>query len=135
LKINGGDKSKKLSEIDSGCYQLKIKIKQNISLKIGALGICSFPKGEYVYTGSAMRNLSKRIARHQSKEKKLHWHIDYLLAHSEVELVEVVSYPSEIKEECFYNQILINKKAEVPVKGFGSSDCKNCPAHLLKIKI
>ena len=80
-----------------------------------------------------MRNFSKRIARHQRKEKKLRWHIDYLLSHSEVELVEVVVYPSEIKEECFYNQKLINKKAEVPVKGFGSSDCRECPAHLVKI--
>ena len=124
-----------MSGIDSGCYQLKIKIKQNISLKIGALGKRSFPKGDYVYTGSAMKNLSKRIARHQSKEKKLHWHIDYLLAHPKVELVEVVSYPSEIREECRYNQIMIKKKAEIPVLGFGSSDCKKCPSHLLKIKI
>lgn len=121
-----------MSELDSGCYQLKIKIKQNITLKIGALGMCNFSKGEYVYTGSAMKNLGKRIARHQRKEKKLRWHIDYLLAHSEVELIEIISYPSEIKEECHYNQMLINKKAEVPVKGFGSSDCRICPAHLVK---
>lgn len=122
-------------ELDSGCYQLKIKIKQNITLKIGALGLCEFSKGDYVYTGSAMKNLSKRIARHQRKEKKLRWHIDYLLSHPEVELVEVVSYPSEIKEECFYNQLLLNEKAEVHVKGFGSSDCKKCPSHLVKIVI
>lgn len=119
--------------MDSGCYQLKIKIKQNITLKIGALGVFKLPKGDYVYTGSAMKNLSKRIARHQRKEKKLRWHIDYLLSHSEVELVEVVSYPSETKEECFYNQRLINEKAEVPVKGFGSSDCKECSSHLVKV--
>lgn len=127
-------KTKFLQMTNSGCYQLKIKITQNITLQIGALGLCSFPKGDYIYTGSAMKNLSKRIARHQRKDKKLHWHIDYLLAHSEVELVEVVSYPSEIKEECQYNQQLINKKAEIPVLGFGSSDCRKCPAHLLKFK-
>lgn len=79
-----------------------------------------------------MRNLSKRIARHQRKEKKLRWHIDYLLSHPEVELIEVISYPSKIKEECFYNQLLLNEKAEVSVKGFGSSDCRECPSHLLK---
>jgi len=82
-----------LSAIDSGCYQLKIKIKQNISLQIGALGVCNFPKGDYVYTGSAMRNLTQRVARHRRKNKKLHWHIDYLLTHPEVELVDVISYP------------------------------------------
>jgi sugar fermentation stimulation protein A len=123
-----------LTELNSGCYQLKIKIKQNITLKIGALGLYEFSKGDYVYTGSAMKSLSKRIARHKRKEKKLHWHIDYLLNHPKVELVEIVSYPSEMKEECFYNRRLINEKAEIPVKGFGSSDCKKCPAHLLKIK-
>lgn len=118
---------------DSGCYQLKIKIKQNITLKIGALGECGFPKGDYIYTGSAMKNLGKRIARHRRKDKKLWWHIDYLLAHPAVELSEIGVYPSEIKEECRYNQILLNEKAEVPVLGFGSSDCKICPSHLLKI--
>lgn len=124
-----------MSELDSGCYQLKINIKQNITLQIGALGVCNFSKGDYVYTGSAMKNLAKRIARHKRKKKKLRWHIDYLLNHPAVELVDVVSYPSKIKEECQYNQKLINEKAEIPVKGFGSSDCKKCPAHLLKIKI
>lgn len=120
--------------MNSGCYQLKIKIKQNITLKIGALGLCSFPKGDYIYTGSAMKNLKARIARHRRKEKKLRWHIDYLLNHPEVELLEVAVYPSAIKEECRYNQLLFNEKAEVPVKGFGSSDCKNCPSHLLMQK-
>ncbi|HRH43709.1 MAG TPA: GIY-YIG nuclease family protein [Pyrinomonadaceae bacterium] len=119
--------------MNSGCYQLKIEIKKDLTLKIGALGICHFKKGNYVYTGSAMKNLSQRIARHQSTDKKLHWHIDYLLANSEVELKKVVSYPSEIKEECQYNQRLISKGAEALILGFGSSDCKICPSHLVKI--
>lgn len=119
--------------MNSGCYQLKIKINKNLTLKIGALGICHFAKGNYVYTGSAMKNLSQRLARHQSTDKKLHWHIDYLLANQEVKLVEVVSYPSEIEEECQHNQRLINEGAETPILGFGSSDCKVCPSHLVKI--
>lgn len=119
--------------MDSGCYQLKIKIKKNISIKVGALGICSFAAGNYVYTGSAMKKMSRRIARHQRKEKKLHWHIDYLLAHQEVDLIEIVSYPSLIKEECKYNQTLLGKGGKTPVLGFGSSDCRTCPAHLIKV--
>lgn len=95
--------------------------------------MCSFPKGDYIYTGSAMKNLDKRIALHRRKDTNLRWHIDYLLAHADVELPEIVVYPSEIKEECDYNQLLLNEKAEVPVLGFGSSDCKNCPSHLLRI--
>ncbi len=119
--------------MDSGCYQLKIKIKKNISLKIGALNLCRFKKGDYIYTGSAMKNLGRRIARHQRKDKKLHWHIDYLLAHQEVILSEAICYPSKIKEECHYNQLLLKGGAEVPILGFGSSDCRICRAHLVKV--
>lgn len=80
-----------------------------------------------------MKNLSQRIARHQSKEKKLHWHIDYFLADKEVELIGIISHPSENREECLYNQRLINDGAEVVILGFGSSDCKDCASHLVKI--
>lgn len=120
--------------MDSGCYQLKIEIAENISLKIGALGICSFEKGIYVYTGSAMKNLSKRVARHKRTEKKLHWHIDHLLAHPSVEIIKVEIHPSELKEECFHNQKLLDSGAKTIVSKFGSSDCKTCPAHFLKIE-
>lgn len=119
--------------MDSGCYQLKITIKKDISLKIGALGVCGFKRGEYIYTGSAMKNLKKRIERHQSKNKKLHWHIDYLLTNPNVKISEVAVYPSETKEECKYNQLLLGKKAKTAIVGFGSSDCKVCPSHLLKV--
>ncbi|HQU85032.1 MAG TPA: GIY-YIG nuclease family protein [Pyrinomonadaceae bacterium] len=120
--------------MDSGCYQLKIRINEDVSIEIGALGVCEFEQGNYVYTGSAMRNLSKRIARHKRKDKQLHWHIDYLLAHPSVELNDVVSYISDQKEECFYNRKLLESGAKAVVAKFGSSDCKTCPAHLLKIE-
>jgi len=119
--------------MDSGCYQLEIKIKENIALGIGALGLCAFERGIYVYTGSAMKNLGKRVARHRRKNKKIRWHIDYLLAHPSVELADVKIYPSEIKEECLYNQKKLHEGAKVPVAKFGSSDCRQCPSHLLKI--
>jgi sugar fermentation stimulation protein A len=80
-----------------------------------------------------MKNLRQRIVRHKRKDKKLHWHIDYLLAHPEVDLLETITYPSEIKEECIYNQLLIKNRAEIPVLGFGSSDCKKCPSHLVRV--
>lgn len=118
---------------DSGCYQLKIRIKSELEIEIGALGKCRFEKGEYVYTGSAMKNLEKRVARHRRKDKKTHWHIDYLLAHAQVELSEALCHPSASREECLYNQQLLIAGAKVPVKGFGSSDCRICPSHLVRI--
>jgi Uri superfamily endonuclease len=120
--------------MNSGCYQIRIKVSKNISLNIGALGLCSFHKGYYIYTGSALKNLYQRVDRHKRINKKMHWHIDYLLAHPSVQLIDVITHPSEIREECFYNQQLINQGAEVPVKGFGSSDCKVCLSHLLKVE-
>jgi len=122
-----------VKQTDSGCYQLKIEVKKNVSIEIGALGLCRFQRGFYVYTGSAMKNLSKRIARHQSEEKKMHWHIDYLLAHPSATIVAVAIHPSATKEECLYNQSLLGEGAESVVKNFGSSDCRVCPSHLLKI--
>ena len=119
--------------MDSGCYQLMIQISSAIELQIGSLGLVHFEAGKYVYTGSAMKNLAKRIARHESSEKKLRWHIDYLLAHDRVELIGVRRHFSTQREECLYNTKLINKGASVPVRGFGSSDCRKCDAHLLRI--
>ncbi len=120
--------------MNSGAYQLYIRIDRDIELQIGKLGFFKFPEGEYIYTGSAMRNLSQRIARHQRKEKKIKWHIDYLLNNENVSITEIKIYESETKDECKINQDTIEKyKAQIPVKKFGSSDCIKCISHLLRI--
>ena len=120
--------------MDSGCYRLHIKISRDIKVIVGALGQCSIPKGNYIYTGSALKNLSKRVERHYRKDKKLHWHIDYLTINRfvKIDYIELI-YTSE-KIECELNlQLFSDYNVSVPVKGFGSSDCKCCPAHLVKI--
>lgn len=86
-----------------------------------------------------MNNLEKRVQRHinTATNKNLEnsrWHIDYLLSDSNVEIIKTDKFPSKIKEECERNQQILNRKnATVPIKGFGSSDCRQCPAHLIKI--
>ena len=67
-------------------YQLFIKIVEEINLKVGKLGRFIFPAGYYVYTGSAKKNIDKRIERHLAKKKKLHWHVDYLLNNDAVKI-------------------------------------------------
>ena len=52
-------------------YQLFINVPKEIDLKIGKLGIYLFPVGSYVYTGSAKKNINKRIKRHLSKKKSI----------------------------------------------------------------
>ena len=61
-------------------YQLAIRIGRPIRIRVGRLGEFEFPAGRYVYTGSARRGLEARVRRHLSRAKRLHWHIDYLLA-------------------------------------------------------
>ncbi|HID46778.1 MAG TPA: GIY-YIG nuclease family protein [Chromatiaceae bacterium] len=109
-------------------YQLHIRLHQNIQIVAGALGSCNFVAGDYVYTGSAKRNLAARIRRHLAEEKKLRWHIDYLLAHP---AAEIVSVETSAIPECQWNQQL---PGVVPVRGFGASDChRHCGSHLKKI--
>ena len=43
-------------------YQLFIEVAVPLRLTVGRLGCFDFPAGEYVYTGSARRNLEARIA-------------------------------------------------------------------------
>jgi hypothetical protein len=57
-------------------YQLWIALRRPLDIEVGRLGVCRFPAGVYVYTGSAKRNLEARIARHCRKDKTLRWHID-----------------------------------------------------------
>lgn len=109
-------------------YQLHIALDQAIAIKVGALGIVSLPAGDYVYTGSARRNLEARIARHLRKDKPLRWHIDYLLASPAAQVVHV---ERGSRAECLWNQAT---PGEIPVPGFGASDCRHgCGAHLKRL--
>ena len=65
------------------------------------------------------------IGRLQRADKKLRWHIDYLLAARGVRITKIVR---SRREECELNQ---GSRGEVVVPGFGASDCKaGCGAHL-----
>ena len=70
-------------------YQLKIKLNKKIKLRIGKLGEFLLKKGIYIYTGSAKKNIDSRIKRHLCNKKKLHWHIDYLLASEQTNIIKV----------------------------------------------
>ena len=107
-------------------YQLFINVTKEIDLIIGKLGRFIFPIGSYVYTGSAKTNIDKRIERHLCKEKKLHWHIDYLLNNDAVKIIDIKK--SEMIE-CSLNKKTYGK---IIIKGFGSSDCNLCCGSHLK---
>ena len=83
-----------------GIYCLLIDVKRDSLIGVGSLGKLFFRKGSYVYVGSALNNLQKRIARHCRKEKKKHWHIDYLLASRMTAVKKVYLKETNKREEC-----------------------------------
>ena len=109
-----------------------IVVPKQRSIRVGKLGKFLFLKGTYLYTGSAMAGLRRRIARHLRKRKKLHWHIDYLLNGSGVAINGVMIHRSSTRQECLHNKRIFRLPGvRVTVPGFGSSDCRaNCPSHL-----
>ena len=106
-------------------YQLHIRLAAARELAVGRLGLFRFPAGLYLYTGSAKRNMEARIRRHCSKEKRLRWHIDYLLAAPGAEVTEVRTYT---EPECSLNR---RTAGQIIVPGFAASDCSmGCGSHL-----
>lgn len=109
-------------------YQLLIEVTASVCVSIGRLGVFYFPAGRYIYTGSATRNFEARVRRHLAKEKKMRWHIDYLLAAPGVSVVEVVR---SVEVECAVNQ---GTAGEILIPRFGASDCKSgCGSHLKRL--
>lgn len=121
--------------LEKGVYSLILYTSKDTTLKIGDFGIHRFPKGYYVYTGSALgkgaSSLGGRVARHLIKKKKLFWHIDYLLSSQNVAIKTVIFTPTNKRLECKINEC-IKGKGTVPITNFGASDCKgNCGSHLM----
>ena len=118
--------------INSGAYQLMLRLDQDTVIHIGALGERKFSAGVYVYTGRASRYLGRRLRRHLSKEKSLRWHIDYLLQYAHIFSIRI--FPFAAGEECAINDETLSKShCSIPVLGFGSSDC-SCRSHLLQVE-
>lgn len=110
-----------------GTYCVIIHLKADNTIDVGKLGSINFKKGYYVYVGSALNSLESRLKRHLSSNKKLFWHVDYLLTNSNAEIDEIVFTVDDGKWECYLaNEI---SKEGMPIKGFGCSDCK-CSSHL-----
>lgn len=110
-----------------GSYLLSIYLDRPKRLTIGRKGTFDFPAGHYLYCGSALNGLEARINRHLRADKKLHWHIDYLVA--EARIAEVWWKEGGERLECAWSEAIATLGGEVAVRGFGSSDCR-CPTHL-----
>jgi len=88
--------------------------------------------GHYVYLGSARGpgGLRARVGRHLRLDKARRWHVDHLTARAPI--TRVVGRPG--RSECaLVRALLAHPLVAAPVRGFGSSDCRACPAHLLSL--
>ena len=115
----------------SGTYVLVLRLTEARQIRVGKLGEFPFPAGHYLYVGSAhgRGGLAARISRHRRADKKLHWHVDYLMECAQLEEVWCVESPQRL--ECVVAKAIgALPGASVPAPGFGSSDCR-CAGHLL----
>ncbi len=122
-----------------GTYILVIYVKKKGNINVGSLGIIQFKEGFYFYVGSAMgtsgsATLINRVKRHVSphKNKKIHWHIDYLLENENSSIIKIILIPSSFRFECIIAQELLDT-SDGFIEDFGSSDC-SCKSHLIYFK-
>ena len=104
---------------------LLIYLSKSQTIAFGRRREAYFRRGYYAYVGSAMNGLEARVNRHLRKDKKRHWHIDYLLEKATV--TRVILAESERRNECAVAESLQGRFDSVP--GFGCSDCQ-CRSHL-----
>lgn len=118
-----------MSDTAGGTYTLLVALSEPAVLTVGALGERRFEAGWYAYVGSANGPGGfSRIDRHRElaagERDVRHWHVDYLLGHSETTLV-AVEQTSGVDGECAVAEAIGGDS----VAGFGCSDC-GCESHL-----
>ena len=113
-----------------GSYLLCLYLPRGTALTVGRLGRFHFQRGWYFYCGSAFGpgGLRARLRHHLVPSERDHWHIDYLRR---------VARPRRLWwlrghncEHLWSAALSDNLAAEIPVPGFGASDC-DCSSHLL----
>lgn len=116
----------------SGAYTLLIELDRPVRIDLPGKPRTTLPPGTYLYAGSARGpgGMRARLARHFRKNKKMHWHADLITSRA----AHVSAVAVEGGSECaLLQEQLARSGTSVPIPGFGSSDCKTCPAHLVKI--
>lgn len=110
-----------------GAYVLRLDITRPTPLPPRFAGILA--PGTYLYCGSARGGggLRARCGRHLAQDKVRRWHVDWLTTAANDRVV----WPVVNGDECALRMTLMAAGATVPVPGFGSSDCRRCPSHLL----
>jgi Uri superfamily endonuclease len=115
-----------------GAYMLFIELEGALALPATSRGSRILAPGRYAYCGSAYGpgGLRARLRRHLKREKALRWHIDHLTTAGRIFALGLAPGGQEC---ALFEDLSRHPGVEVPLAGFGSSDCASCPAHLLRI--
>jgi Uri superfamily endonuclease len=122
----------KKSSQESGAYILHITLEAPVHLAGMAHFTGFLPPGSYAYAGSARGpgGLAARLGRHLKRDKTIRWHVDRLT----VQAARLVPLIVPGGDECrLMAALLCLPGVCVPLPGFGSSDCRSCPAHLARL--
>lgn len=112
-----------------GAYVLLLRIDTPAPLP-ERFGGALLPPGLYAYCGSARGpgGLRARLSRHFRRDKTKRWHIDWLTTMA----TEIAALAVPGGDECTLRAALARLPGTShPVPGFGSSDCRDCPSHLV----
>jgi len=111
-----------------GVYCLLLRLKEDCTIPVGALGPTIFKAGYYTYIGSALSSIENRVKRHLRKRKRFRWHIDYLLGSPQAQVRGLGYIETKRRLECQFSKRIMHP-SKFSQKKFGSSDCK-CLSHL-----
>ena len=117
--------------INKGAYLLLMENIIEQEIDVGKLGKINFQPGFYVYFGSGMANLEKRVKHHQLKKKPYHYHIDYITP----DLMKIKKFFLIRSSEKMESKIAqsVEKVCDYYIKDFGCSDTKE-NSHLFYFK-
>ncbi len=112
----------------SGAYVLVIDLIRPVSLSGGQV----LRPGRHAYAGSARGpgGIRARCRRHLKAGKAVRWHVDRLTNAAGVLALAALSGGREC---AVVEHLVAAHAATVPVRGFGSSDCRRCAAHLVRV--
>ena len=114
-----------------GTYALVLAAWTDTQLQVGKLGLLHVASGLYVYVGSAFGpgGVRARVAHHQRRAVRPHWHIDYLRTVTQL-LAVCYTYDAQRREHQWAEAMLQMRGASIPLARFGASDCA-CATHLV----
>ncbi len=115
----------------AGAYALILDVADTLSLNRPRHACHALSAGWYIYAGSAHGpgGIRARLARHMLQDKPVHWHVDQVTTRKGIR-IWAASLPN--RTECgLVSDLSASGRFVATHPGFGSSDCKQCAAHLL----